>query len=146
VPPVYPLTLYTPDQLGWYPHMAKRDAEVWIDWLKKHGEAYVAFSYDVALGGTLPAEELGTEEQRRGWQYNTALKIDAVGWQGNQVWVIEVRPDATVSALGAALTYTLVARREQLTELPIVPAIVCRAIQPDVRWACGMLGVQVFQV
>ena len=146
MPPVYPLTVFTPDELGHYPHMAKRDAEVWIPWIRTHGADYVGFSYDVALGGVILPEEMGDEKMRRAWQYNTALKIDAVGWQGNQAWVIEVRPDATTSALGAALSYTLVAKREKLTELPIIPAIVCRAIQPDVRWACAVLGIVVFQV
>lgn len=146
MPSVYPITVYTPADMGDFPHMAKRDAEVWLDWIRKHGADYVGFSYDVALGGVELPETAGDEAMRKGWQYSTALKIDAVGWQGNQVWVIEVRPDATTSALGAALTYTLVARRERLTDLPIVPAIVCRAIQPDVRWTCAMLGVQVFEV
>lgn len=146
MPPVYPIVIYTPADMGNFPHMAKRDAEVWLDWIRQHGPDYVGFSYDVAFGGVELPEAAGDEAMRKGWQYNTALKIDAVGWQGNQVWVIEVRPDATTSALGAALTYTLVARRERLTDLPIVPAIVCRAIQPDVRWACAMLGIQVFEV
>lgn len=146
MPPVYPLTTYLPGQLTHFPHMAKRDAEVWVDFLRKHGTDYLAFSYDVALGGValnLPFED---EATLRGWRYTTALKIDAVGWQGNQAWIIEVRPDATVSALGAALTYTLVAKREELTDLPLIPAIVCRDIQPDVYWACAQLGIQVLKV
>lgn len=146
MPPVYPLTLYTPEQQAHYPHMAKRDVEVWYDFIGKHGADYLAFSYDVALGGTaldLPGEDAAS---LIAWKYSTALKIDAVGWQGNQAWIIEVRPDATVSALGAALTYTLVAQREQLTELPMIPCVVCRNIQPDVAWACAQIGVQVIVV
>ena len=146
MPPVYPLTLYAPGQMSAYPHMAKRDVEVWQDYLKRYAEEFLAFSYDVALGGTsldLPTE---TPASLLAWQYSTALKIDAVGWQGNQAWIIEVRPDATVSALGAALCYTLVARREALTDLPMVPCIVCRNIQPDVRWTCAQVGVQVVVV
>jgi len=126
--------------------MAKRDAEVWRLFIDRHGKDYLAFSYDVALGGSklvIPGE---TAEALLGWQYQTAIKIDAVGWQGNQAWIIEVRPDATVSALGAALAYTLVAQRDDLTTLPLVPAIVCRAIQPDVEWCCAQLGIVVFKL
>jgi hypothetical protein len=146
VPPVYPLTLFVPEQQAHYPHMAKRDVEVWVDFVAAHGAEYVAFSYDVAFGGQsleLPGE---TPQSLRAWQYTTALKVDAIGWQANQVWIIEVRPDATVSALGAALCYTLVAKREGLTELPMVPAIVCRNIQPDVEWTCAQLGIEVVKV
>jgi len=146
MPPVYPITLYTPTQLGHYPHMAKRDAEIWTPFLEAHAAEFLGFSYDVALGGTalaLPGED---EAQLLAWKYSTALKIDAVGWKGNQAWIIEVRPDATTSALGAALCYTFVAKREALTELVMIPTIVCRNIQPDVEWTCDQLGVQVIKV
>lgn len=146
MPAVYPLVLYAVDDPAPWPHMAKRDAEVWTDFLRVHGPDYLAFSYDVALGGRLLEIPDDDESLRLAWQYSTALKIDAVGWMGNQVWIIEVRPDATVSALGAALTYTLVAKREALTELPMVPCIVCRNIQPDVEWTCAQLGIQVIRV
>lgn len=146
MPTVYPLTLYMPGDHAVYPHMAKRDVAVWRRWLALHEMAFLAFSYDVALGGRRLQLEGADEATLLGWQYSTALKIDAVGWQGNQVWIIEVRPDATTSALGAALTYTLVAKREHLTELPMIPTIVCEAIQLNVEWACQATGVQVFKV
>lgn len=144
--PVYPLKIYAPDELGYYPHMAKRDAEVWVDFVRARGADFVGFSYDVALGGVELPHPAEDPTWVQGWRYNTALKIDAVGWQGNQVWIIEVRPDATTSALGAALTYTLVAQRDHLTDLPLVPCVVCRGIQPDVEWACAQIGVVVVRV
>jgi hypothetical protein len=146
MPPVYPITMYEPTERPHYPHMALRDAEVWVDFIRLHGAKFLGFSYDLALGGSsieLPTE---TPESLRAWQYLTALKVDAFGWQGNQAWLIEVRPDATVSALGAVICYQLVAVREAFTPLPIIPAIVCRNIQPDVEWVCAQLGVQVFKV
>lgn len=146
MPPVYPLTLFTPEEQTHYPHMAKRDAEIWVKYLRKHGEEFIAFSYDVALGGVALALPTETPQSLLAWKYTTALKVDAVGWMGNQCWIIEVRPDATVSALGAALCYTMVAQREELTTLPIIPCIVCSNIQPDVEWTCVQLGVQVVKV
>ncbi len=146
MPSVYPLTLYAPDQIAHYPHMARRDAEVWERFLRKRGAEFTAFSYDVALGGRVLDLAGGDPDTIRAWQYSTALKIDAVGWMGNQAWIIEVRPEATVGTYGAAVAYTLVFRREQITELPLVPTIVCNAIQLDVLWVCQQTGVQVVQV
>ncbi len=146
MPTVYPVTLYTPEKLTGYPHMAKRDAAIWERFLAAHAAEYIAFSYDVALGGRTVDYPQATEAARLGWQYSTALKIDAVGWQGNQVWIIEVRPEATVGTYGSAVVYTLVARREALTTLPLIPAIVCESIQLDVEWACLTSGVQVVKV
>jgi hypothetical protein len=146
VPSVYPITFFAPERQRNYPHMAKRDVALWERFIDAHGQRFISVSYDVALGGSILAVPDDDPETARGWQYNTALKIDAIGWQTNQAWLIEVRPEATVSAYGAAVVYTLVARRENITQLPIVPTIVCEAIQPDVAWACAMTGVNVVRM
>jgi hypothetical protein len=145
MPAVYPPVFVPATHRGDYPHMAERDRQVWNSFLKLHAHRFVAFAYDVALGGVSLGPEI-PERDRLGWQYNTALKIDAVGLTTDSVWIIEVRPYATVSALGAALTYTLVARRDHVFALNHVPAIVTNGIQPDVRWTAQQLGVQVVTV
>jgi hypothetical protein len=147
VPSVYPLTLFLPEQQAHYPHMAKRDVELWERFLREHGKKFLAFSYDVALGGRLPQIPNDPDASTAlGYQYSTALKLDAVGWMSNQAWIIEVRPEATVSAYGSAVVYALVARREKLTELPLIPTIVCETCQLDVEWAAAMTGIQVIRV
>ena len=146
MPTVYPITLYAPEAQAHYPHMAKRDIVVWERFLRARGAEFLAFSYDVAIGGTRPSNLLDDEASLRGFQYSSALKLDAIGWQSNQAWILEVRPEATVSVYGSAVVYALVARRERITELPLIPCIVCEAIQPDVEWACAETGVQVIKV
>lgn len=146
MPAVYPPNLLPAEFRGHYPHMARRDAVVWTRFLNAHAGDYRGFAYDVALGGWR-IDGLGMEEQDViGWQYNTALKIDAVGLTATEAHVIEVRPEATVSALGAALTYAMVCDREQVFDLPLRPMVVCETMQVDVRWACGQLGVTVLEV
>jgi hypothetical protein len=143
--------VYEPEWLpatarGRYRHMGKRDAQVWEQFLSMFSERFESFAYDVALGGiVLDMPEL-TDEDRQAWQYSTALKIDATGKEGDRYWIIEVRPEATVSALGAALCYALVADRDQVFPGKLQAAIVCNSIQPDVKWVSGQLGVEVFQV
>jgi hypothetical protein len=146
MPAVYPPVWMPAASRGRYSHMAKRDAAVWEAFLLDFADRFDAFAYDVALGGiTLDVPEM-TDDERLGWQYSTALRIDAVAKEGDRYWIIEVRPDAGVSALGAALCYTMVAEREQALPGELAPAIVCNYIQPDVLWACQQLGVQVFTV
>lgn len=145
-PAVYPPAWVPAAFRGKYPHMAKRDAAVWEAFLALHAERFEAFAYDVALGGiVLDMPELD-EADRLGWQYSTALRVDVVAKEGDRYWVIEVRPDVSVSALGAALNYTMLAQREGAFPGELVPAIVCHYIQPDVKWACDALGIQVFPV
>ncbi len=145
MPAIYPPVLVPPTFRGNYPHMAKLDAAVWTRFLDRDGGNFLGFYYDVALGGSKIEGLQLTAEEILGWQYNTALKLDAVGLTDTQAWIIEVRPNATVSALGSALTYTLVAERDQAFPLPLVPVILCETCQPDVEWACKRLGVTVLR-
>jgi hypothetical protein len=146
MPAVYPPDIVPTSHRGHYPHMAKHDAYIWERFLDAHSGEFLGFAYDVALGGVrLTAPDIPPTELL-GWQYNTALKIDACGLRPDGVWIIEVKPDATVSALGAAIAYTLVARRDQVFEGELTPVIVCSACQLDVKWAAQQLGVRVFEV
>jgi hypothetical protein len=145
-PAVYEPLILPPTFRGRYPHMAKRDNVVWERFLTGYAESFLGFAYDVAVGGRPLALPGLDEASRLGWQYNTALKIDAVGFTAAQAWIIEVRPDATVSALGAALTYTMVAERDAVFRFKLLPVIVCETIQPDVGWACQQLAVHVVKV
>lgn len=143
---VYPPQLVPVSFRGNYPHMAKLDAAVWGRFLDAHADHFLGFYYDVAMGGSR-LEGLSLDEpELLGWQYNTALKIDAVGVTADQAWIIEVRPNATISALGSAFGYTLVAERDAVFPLVLVPVIVCETIQPDVDWCCQRLGITVFRV
>lgn len=146
MPAVYPPVILPAGFRGHYPHMARRDAVIWERFLAAPPAPFLGYAYDVALGGS-KIEGLELEPQDAlGWQYNTALKVDVVGLTSDEAWVIEVRPHATVSALGAAYTYALVCDRDQVFELPLRPVICCEAIQPDVAWACTRLGVRVVTV
>lgn len=144
--PVYEPLILPPTFRGHYPHLAKRDATVWERFLVKFADQFLGFTYDLALGGRDMDFPGLDPAERLGWRYNTALKVDAVGFTATQAWIIEVRPDATVSALGAALTYTMVAEREGAFLQTLLPVIVCETIQPDVNWACQQLGIHVLRV
>lgn len=143
---VYPPEVMPRDWRGNFPHMAKRDAVVWLRFMDRYEENFSGFAYDVAIGG-IEIEGLPMDvPDRLGWRYNTALKIDAVGFQDDRAWIIEVRPEATVSALGAALTYALVCERDQVFAVPLLPVIVCETIQADVEWTAAQLHITVVKV
>lgn len=141
MPPVFPLEWEPPGKTGRYPHMARRDLEVWERWLEKFGGRYEAVAYDVALGGVIPTDPAATEAQRRGFQYATALKLDALLRTGEQLTVVEVRPEASVSALGAVLVYALLLRRERVATRPVRMLVVCETLHPDIAWAAGALTI-----
>jgi len=146
MPPVYPLQWQPATWRGHYENMAKRDRAVWDRFLAMFSDNFQAFAYNVALGGLELQGTNISDEEILGWRYTTALKIDVVGQAADLYWIIEVRPEAQVSALGAALTYSLVAKRDEVFPGRLIPTIVCYTMQVDARWAAEKLGVQVVTV
>lgn len=143
---VYPVIFDAPRLLGWYPHMAKRDAAIWERYLKHSATSWQGFAYDVALGGLDVTDPDSTEAERLGWKFSTAQRIDVVGDRGTEHWVIEVRSQARVGAIGAVMGYTMLAIREPWTELPLVPCVITDNMSPDVRYVAEQFSVQVIIV
>lgn len=143
---IYPPEWVPATHRGHYKHMAKRDGEVWEQFLILFADRFQAFAYDVALGGLRMSGLEIEERELLGWQYSTGLKIDAVGREGDNYWVIEVRPEATVSAIGSALCYSLVSERDEVFPGKLVPTVVCNYMQPDCFWVAQQLNIQVVQV
>lgn len=146
MPSVYPIEVVPRDYQGAFANMAKRDEEVWRRFLMAHADRFLGFSYNIAMGGTRYALPDADEDDVRAWQYKTALKIDVCAITADEVWVIEVKPEAQAGALGAVIAYTLVAERERLFDRPTHPAIVCAYVQPDIQWCCDRLNVSVIVV
>jgi len=144
--PVYPVERVPATSRGVFPHMAKRDAAIWSRFLDTYADMFDHFAYDVALGGQVVNEAAGDEATRKAWQYSTALKVDVVGFREDATWIIEVKPSAGVSAIGAALAYAELGEIDKFSEQPLLPVIVSDRITPDIRFCAGQLGVLVFEL
>jgi len=144
--PVYKPEFFPPALLGYYPHMARRDATIWERYLKLEARSWVGFAYDVALGGNKVDDPLATEAELLGYQFSTAQRVDVVGDRSTEHWIIEVRSQARVGAVGAVMGYTLLAQREPWTHLPLVPCVITDNMSPDVRWVAEQFNVQVIIV
>jgi len=144
--PVYPLVWTPLIKSGHYPHMAKLDAAIWERFLDQYADNYLEVAYDVALGGFLPNEDQGDLPTRTGFQYSTALKVDAVLRREGEVWIVEVKPSGSVSAIGAALCYTVLAAQDGFSDWPLVPAVVTDRASPDIFYCAEALGVTLVEV
>lgn len=143
--PVYPVERMPVTFRGAFPHLSKHDAPIWSRFLDAYADSFEHFAYDVALGGRVPPDDFGSEADRKGWQYSTALKIDVVGFRADAIWIIEVKPSANVSAIGAALAYVEMAELDKIGELPLVPVIVTDEMSADIAYCCEQLGVVHFE-
>jgi hypothetical protein len=144
--PVYPPTWLPLVKNGYYPHLSKHDAAIWERFVDLYGGNWLDVAYDVALGGFVLAADLGTEAERLGWQYSTALKIDAVLRRSEDVWVCEVKPSAGVSAIGGALSYVTLAEDDPFDRRPLMPAIITDHASGDIKRVAEKLGVTIIEV
>lgn len=144
--PVYPLTQETPALTGNYPHMARRDAPLWESFLRQRGAEFTGVAYDVALGGTVPPGADEADPTVIGWRYSTAVKIDAVLFTPDECWIVEVKPNASLSAIGQVLGYTLLSELDPITDLPLVPTIITDQLSQDVAYVADQLNIQIIVV
>lgn len=140
--PVYPVEFTAPELRGSYEHMSRRDTPLWERYLRLYAHQWLGFAYNVALGGLDVNDPEAHDAARLGWAYSTAERIDVVANRGDEHWIIEVKPNARLSAIGQVLGYKLLADREPWTSLPTVPAVLTDNVSPDVRWCAEQLGVQ----
>src|SRR3989442_4559865 len=103
MPAVYPIEWVPPVKTGRYRNLQRRDTSVWERWLDKYGSTVDVVAYDVAVGGVEPTASELSEVERRGFKYSTSLKIDVLLRIGAEVWAVEVKPTASVAAVGAAV-------------------------------------------
>ncbi len=146
MPAVYAIEWEPPVVTGRYRHMQRRDVAVWERFLARLGDQFAAVAYDVAIGGTLPVGDDISEAEKQGWRYTTALKIDVLLRESDGVWAVEVKPNATVSAIGAAVVYPWLLAREE-PELPVLGGgIVCEHLPPDIAGYAAEVGIRVWVV
>ena len=88
-----------------YLHMMPVEVPLWERFLSEHQEYFDSFSYDVHVGEGIPANPLWPENIKAMAKYVTQKRIDAVGYRKGEVWIIEVKPDAGLSAIGQLLSY-----------------------------------------
>lgn len=144
--PVNDLVIVGPELTGNYPHFGRRDAVLWERFLALRGETFTGFAYDVALGGVVIEDPTAEPDFVRAYQYLNAVKIDVVGFRSDEVWVIEVKPNAGLSAVGQALGGLVLAQRDGFTRLPLVPVIVTDHLTDDLRFVAERLAIQIIVV
>lgn len=137
---------FPPTLLHKYPHMAPADVAIWERFLSAHAPNFLGFDYDVRLGGSVPLDPALPQYIKDAARLLSAKRIDAVGHKANVHWIIEVKPTATLTALGQVLGYSILYAQAHKPPIPVIPTIVCEALDPDLPPAFDRFHVQVIKV
>jgi len=130
-----------------YPHMLPGlETELWETWLRLFKDKFDRFEYDVRVGkGAKPHRKLPPEIEKD-LKMLTQKRIDVVAWKGDQATIIEVKPFAGLSAVGALLGYKTLWMDENPGKRTPKLALVTNQINRDMQRVCEKEGIEVYIV
>lgn len=123
--------------------MMAEDTAVWTKYLKSPLVPLKEVWYDVHVGGAVPLPAGASDMDRRIASALTRKRIDVVARVGGGYWVIEVKPFASMLALGQVLSYHRLFVREYRVDGETWPVIVCDSADDDLLDEFDAAGVGV---
>jgi len=127
-----------------YPHMLSEDTVVWSKFLKSEADRIARVWYDVHVGTGIEPISPADDISRAVALGVSRKRIDVVAKVGGGFWVVEVKPFASMLAIGQALTYSRLFSLEYQPPGAVWPIIVCDAVDEDLLSEFDELGVGVF--
>jgi hypothetical protein len=144
--PVRPIDWVRFEQGHTYPNMAKHDARIWERFITRYEGYFDEAAYNVGVGGSEITAPGATERERFMWRWNTAKRIDAVVRNRDEIWLVEVRPDAGLAAIGAVLGYTFLSELDKWPDRPLIMTIATNTTDTDVRLVCKAFDIQIIEL
>jgi hypothetical protein len=86
-------------------HMLPGDIAIWRRFLLQYEEQFDRFTYDVHCGPKLRVEDPNMPWLADFSERALSLRIDVVAEKPGEVWIIEVKPNAGLGALGQLIAY-----------------------------------------
>lgn len=129
---------------SWYPHLKPADIAIWEEFIKQNPTAYEWAIYDQAVG-TIPnfvKEHPDAAMQKEAKLYQ--WKIDIVAFVNDKVHVIEIKPNAGLSALGQILGYTNLFKETFPKIKNVSPLIITDFLRPDMSKLAADMGIEIY--
>lgn len=130
----------------WYPHMKPRDIEIWERFIAKYPDAYEKCQYDFSVGDVPPFIQTASSKEGQAMGELYKLKIDVLGYKGNAIDLIEVKPSAGASSIGQVLGYVSLYQRDEKPTLSVQPVIVTDELRPNMDFLTQSQGVKLIIV
>lgn len=114
-----------------YPHLLKEDNAVWDKFLQKNLDRIKKVWYDVRVGQPVLLPVGASDMERRIAAGLTRKRIDVVCFVDDGFWVVEVKPYASMLAMGQVISYHRLFEIEYPAAVPAIPVIVCDTLDAD---------------
>lgn len=126
-----------------YTHMMTEDTLVWTKFLESGAFQLNEVWYDVHVGHSVLSGFSPNSVEQRVADGVTRKRIDVVASVGGGHWVIEVKPHASMYALGQVITYARLFAKEYVTKGEVIPVIVADTYDEDLVEQFDEMGVLV---
>lgn len=101
--------------------------------------------YDVKVGEGRDYSTLPEDKFSEDLKYLSKKRIDVVGFRGDEIFVIELKPKADLRAIGEAFGYASLYREIGPADKRIQPVVITDEILPDIQNVCSKMGVLIFK-
>lgn len=129
-----------------YPHMMPADITLWQRFLRLEYWDNAKYAYDVHVGTEAPnLDQLLPEFALMGRALSTK-RIDVVSFLEYATFVIEVKPYAGLSAVGQAISYPLLFKRQYPHRPNVKGMIITDHAQLDIPWLCQQLKITLLEM
>lgn len=126
-----------------YPGMAPKDVAIWERFITANPAAFFECAYNVAVGNGTPHDTVVNADTGGDINRLYQRKIDVIARAKDALWIIELKPRATTSAIGQVNGYaTLFVRDFNPTE-PVRTMVITDELMPDMEYLSKETGVPV---
>jgi hypothetical protein len=126
--------------------MMSDEARIWTRFLETTELEFTQVTYDLHLGtGVLPLPT-DPDYMRRLLSAVTKKRVDAVGETKEDIWIFEVKPRISMSALGQLVTYFELYQQEYRPVKAVMLAAIGEREAPDIRPSFDLYAVNIILV
>ena len=129
-----------------YPHMSVKDTEIWNRFIDKFPDAYLTCQYDFHIGEPPPFNTIMDNGDDFNQDKLYRLRIDVVAKTGYSICIIELKPNAGVTALGQLEKYAELYKRDENPRLPLDMILITDKEMPNMDYLCKTAGVKLIVV
>lgn len=129
-----------------YPHMSPADTIIWERFLAQYPQAYNSVQYDFHVGDAPPFNTLNDDGEDKEQDKLYRFRIDAIGRHGSSVDIIEVKPNARLTALGEVENYAMLYKRDEEPIGSVNMVIITDKEMPNMDYLCKQKGIKLIVV
>lgn len=129
-----------------YPHMLNADAAIWDRFIHTNPFPDAKLLYDLHVGTPAPIVENTPANYRSMILSLSTLRIDVVAMLPTETLVIEIKPRASLYAIGQVLGYALLVKRDFPHLINPTPVIITDTAAADTQWLCDRLNVTLHEL